>query len=498
MGNDTKATRLAAARAEAQHAFARAMGLAEGHEKRLGELETKLWSALLGLGRALVALYLVHEALRPRAAVYSHGGRQYVLDGQRTSDVSTRFGKVPFARPVGRPADGGEGAADLVVDRKLGLCSGFSVPVVMAMTRLCAQMAFLPARSTFRYFHEWAPSSRAVLRMVDGVGNEARPFLEALPPPKGEGDLLVLEVDAGGAPTIRRGELQRRRRPNHKRRRGTTKRHHRRAKRKAAKRERRGKGEKSKNAKSAFVAVLYSLRLTPSGREGPINKRVIATFESHEALFKWLFREAVKRGYGVKPCLFLADGSEHIWRLQKKYLPLAETCIDWFHIIEKVWEAGESLHPEGSKALRAWVSQMKGLLRCGHYRSVLRQLCAALRRVPKTGPGNKGRRERLAKTIRYLFHHRHRLRYAQLRERDLVVGTGAVEGAVRNLVRLRLDGPGMRWGLERSERVLHLRCILISNLWEDFSTHVDRLPVFRLRGAPEPASPYEATRRLAA
>jgi len=39
---------------------------------------------------------------------------------------------------------------------------------------------------------------------------------------------------------------------------------------------------------------------------------------------------------------------------------------------------------------------------------------------------------------------------------------------VRNVVALRLDGPGMRWGLERAERVLHLRCILVSDLWDDF------------------------------
>jgi hypothetical protein len=40
--------------------------------------------------------------------------------------------------------------------------------------------------------------------------------------------------------------------------------------------------------------------------------------------------------------------------------------------------------------------------------------------------------------------HRHRLRYAELRKRDIDIGTGVVEGVVRNLVGLRLDGPGMR------------------------------------------------------
>jgi len=495
MGNDIVAARIAA-----RGAFERLLAeVDDGRARRLWEFERHLWSSLLGLGRALMALFLVRQALRPRPAVYRVGGRQYLLEGDRTSSVGTRFGKMDFTRPIGRLAEARGAAADLPVDRELGLCSGFSPAVVMAMTRLCAQLAFFPARSMFRYFHEWAPSSRAVLRMVDAVGDEARPFLEALPPPKAEGDVLVVEVDGGGAPTMRHRELLRRRTRHQKRGRGTTRRHHRRAKRNGSKQERRRKGEKSKNAKVAFVGVLYSLRRTPSGHEGPINKRVIATFESHEALFMWLQREALKRGYGIKPCLFLADGSDHIWRLQKKYLPLAEVCIDWFHIIEKVWEAGECLHPEGSKQLTAWVKQMKSLLRRGRYRVVLSELCKALRRVPKTGPGNKGRRVRLSKVIRHFFKQRHRLRYKELRARDLVIGTGAVEGAVRNLVRLRLDGPGMRWGLERSERILHLRCILISDLWDEFSTHVADLPSLRLRGAPVPATAYDAaTRKLAA
>ena len=494
MGNDIEAARVAA-----RAAFEQLLTeVDDGRAQRLWEFERQLWSSLLALGRALVVLFLVRQAGRPRPVVYLAGGKRYELEGHRTSSVATRFGKVDFTRPVGRLIEARGAAADLPVDRELGLCSGFSPAVVIAMTRLCAQLAFLPARSMFQYFHEWTPSSRAVLRMVDAVGDEARPFLDELPPPKNEGDVLVLEVDGGGAPTIRHQELRRRSRPHQKRPRGTTRRDRQRTKRKGTNRQRRRKGEKSKNAKVAFVGVLYSLRLTPTGYEGPINKRVIATFESHEALFKWMQREAIKRGYGIKPCLFLADGSDHIWRLQKEYFPLAEVCIDWFHIIEKIWAAGECLHAEGSQQLTAWVKQMKSLLRRGHARTVISKLCVAHRRIPKTGPGNKGKRERLAKVIRHLFKQRHRLRYKELRQRDLVIGTGAVEGAVRNLVRLRLDGPGMRWGRERSERILKLRCILISNLWDEFSTHVANLPSLKLRGAPLPATPYDATRKLAA
>ena len=56
----------------------------------------------------------------------------------------------------------------------------------------------------------------------------------------------------------------------------------------------------------------------------------------------------------------------------------------------------------------------------------------------------------------------------------------------------------MRWGLESAERVLHLRCILVSDLWDDFEQHLDGQPALRLAPQPMPAKPYAAKPRIAA
>src|SRR5258707_664028 len=77
---------------------------------------------------------------------------------------------------------------------------------------------------------------------------------------------------------------------------GTTARQRRRQRRQSRTKPRRTKGEPSKNAKVAIVGVIYTLRQTSNGTEGPIGKRLVATFQSHEALFIWLHHEAVRRG----------------------------------------------------------------------------------------------------------------------------------------------------------------------------------------------------------
>ena len=63
---------------------------------------------------------------------------------------------------------------------------------------------------------------------------------------------------------------------------------------------------------------------------------------------------------------------------------------------------------------------------------------------------------------------------------------------MRNLVRMRLDGPGRRWGRRRAEYVLQLRCILLNDQWDDFCNSLATGHVVRLRARPEPAQPHAA------
>lgn len=493
------ATSINAREADVQSAFDKARAIARGETTAsLDQVETALWTALLGLGRTLIALYLARVAARPRATEYTHDGAKYALVGFASSELGTRFGKVSFERAVGRRVGWRRTTCDRPVDRALGLGGGFSLSTMMSITRLCAQMAFANARATFAQFCEWEPCQRTVLRMVDAVGGQARKFLEDAPAPEGDGEILVIQVDGGGAPHVDQTELQRRRRPHVKR--PGTKRHGRRHRRRSRERPRRAKGDKSKNAKVAFIGVIYTLKTMPDGScEGPINKRLCATFESHAALFEWLSRDAIKRGYGHKRTLFLADGADAIWDLQVKYFPEAETCIDWFHVVEKLWVAGRCLHPEGSEPLAAWIRErVRDLRRPSGAGKVVTTLAEALARIAKTGPGNKAKREKLLEVLQHLSKHVHHMRYHELRRADLDIATGAAEGAVRNLVRMRLDGPGMRWSRGRSEMVLHLRCILLNDQWDAFAAHLAQQPPLPLAATPVPTRSHDAAARKAA
>ena len=483
-------------RREVESRVKRIVALGERRTGTATEVEEEVWAAFLGLGRAVMAWFFARRAADFRPTVYVDGGRRFEIVGHETTEIGTRFGKVEVVQPVGERLDV-SGPRDLPLMRELGLPARFTLPVVTLFGRLGAMMAFAQARALFRSVFGWCPSPRAVLRMVDATGEQAKPFLEQAGPPEGDGEVLVIEADGKGAPAISSREHARRTQPRAAK--TSNGRHRRRSRRRANPRPRRAPGKKSKNAKIAAVGAIYTLKRDANGKlEGPINKRVYATFRSYRALFEWLSEEANKRGYGTKKfskVLFLADGARVLWELKKEFFPEAAECVDWFHAVEKLWVAGKAIC-RGTRrertALEAWVAKKKKALRAGKVNEILSELMTTLDETPVTGPGNKFRREILDKVINHFAEHAGRMQYKQLRRDDLPIGSGVIEGAVRHLVGVRLDGPGMRWGRDRAEAVLHLRCVLINGEWPAFEAFLASRPTFRLRAQPVPARTHDA------
>jgi hypothetical protein len=493
------------ARTDAQLAIRALMAIADAAVPTpAATAEAGLWSGMLVLGCALMKLFFARQAARwPAGQLYEVEGERLVVVGTETSVLGTRFGRVTVDLPVGMRKGDLYAARDWPLQRELGLPAGFTLLVVTTMARLCAQMAFASARDLARHLFEWTPSSRSVLRMVDAVGERARGFLEQAPPPENDGEVLVVMVDGKGAPAISSAEYARRARPHGAR--GPNGRLARRQKRQERPRVRRGPGKKSKNAKMAAVGVLYTLKRDAEGKlDGPVNKRVYATFEGYRAVFEWIAAEAKKRGYGTSKftkVLFVADGADAIWALQREHFPDAEVCLDWYHVVEKLWAAGKAIC-RGTRRrrteLEAWVAAQKRRLRQGEVEQVIAEIERALVGTAVTGPGNKYRREVLGRVRDHFVKNAARMQYSKLRRADLEIGSGVVEGAVRHLVGVRLDGPGMRWGRDRAEAVLHLRCVLINGLWDDFTRYLGALADFRLRSQPVPARTHDAVRRQAA
>jgi hypothetical protein len=447
--------------------------------------ESVLKEQLDKVGQAATELFLtraeerVASAAREGTQVGDRFFRPTALPQPRS--LMGQFGVVRYFRGYMRENRAARRRGFHPLDITLGLSvDRFSWNVLSVSARLATKTSFAEARATVELFLPHAPSTEVIEHTVLGLGKHTGEWFESLPAPEGDGEVLVVMIDSKGAPTATEQELRRRR---GKRRRHDTApsprhrgRHHR---GRYPRKPRRKKGDKSKNAKMATLIVMYTLRRSGPLLLGPINRWVYASFAPKEHAFQIARREANKRGFAPdsgKLIQIVTDGDLDLDCYTKRYFPEAIHTIDVMHVIEKLWTAGECLYPEGSRELKRWVNRQKKRLYGDAVPLIVDELRRRLDSTPRTGPGNKGKRERLNRVLLYIEKRLERMNYKQLLARDLEIGSGAVEGAVKNVIGKRCDHGGMRWIKERVEALLQLRCIEINGHWDAFVANVhDRL-----------------------
>ncbi len=222
--------------------------------------------------------------------------------------------------------------------------------------------------------------------------------------------------------------------------------------------------------------VMYTLRRATDGSlEGPINKQVYASYAPKRHAFEVALREAEKRGFSKesgKLIQIVTDGDNDLARFVEEYFPGAIHTIDVFHVVEYLWEVAGALYKEGSDQLIRWVESQKEALYDGRAQDIVDELQRLLNVLPAKGPGNKHKRKCLEKVKNYIAKRLDKINYKELRDQDLEISSGAVEGAVKHVIASRFDNGGMRWIKERAEALLQLRCIEINGDWDDFILYV--------------------------
>jgi hypothetical protein len=433
------------------------------------EFEQKLVTKVFVLGQLFISLFLSmrEEGIRDRHQ--KPGGYKWQKPQGRL--LGTFFGKVRYWRSYVYRTKGGGGYYPL--DVELGLTGdGFSMLVQSYAALIATKMSYAQATIVLSLFLQWSPAQKSIEEMVLGLGRQTREWFESAPAPEDEGEVLVIQFDSKGNPMATEEELEKRRgkrqpnvHPGSQRHRGKAVRQRRGSKK------RRKKGDKSKNAKMATIMVMYTLKKSEDGKlEGPRNKKVYASHAPKRHVVAIARREADKRGFGRdsgKLVQIVTDGDNDLDRYIEELFPEAIHTIDIYHVVEYLWEAGHALYKEGSDELEEWVNSQKETLYEGRVANIIKELDERLALLPK---GTQ--QECLQKVRGYLDKRQEKMDYKSLREQDLEISSGAVEGAVNYVIAKRFDSGGMRWIKERAETLLQLRCIEVNGDWDAFISFV--------------------------
>lgn len=197
------------------------------------------------------------------------------------------------------------------------------------------------------------------------------------------------------------------------------------------------------------------------------HKRVISSRDDVRGFGAGRWELAVRCGMlQADEVVFISDGGGWCDTVARTYFHDAERILDWYHLVEYVWEAARGLYRE-DQATEKWAKKCTGLLRESSGIGLLRYLDRC-RRSHASKPGDSSRLDALDGLIAYLRPRVAITDYVDYRAGGLVIGSGIMESTCKHLVGKRLKGSGRQWSEAGALAMTALIGQRINGAWEAF------------------------------
>lgn len=449
------------------------LGAEEALTMEHSEVEAYLWSEGMELLRLLLQDHFDLRALkevRAEAVVDAAGVEHRAVEAGHQRDLVTRFGAIVVSRFAYRH----RGAENLYpADATANLPAKRHSHGLRELAAIeAARGSFEEASEAIDRYSAATVAKRQVEELAQAAAADFEAFFEAADRPVAEaGEVVVISADGKGI--VMRPEGLRA---------ATAA--------KAARSEnklkgRLSRGEKANRKRMAEVGAVYTI--TPVVRspddvmahrgDGPAKEAPTATnkwltasvADDAATVISRVFDEAERRDPDhTHPWVGLVDGNCHqIDRIEAEAaargIEITVIC-DWVHVLQYIWAAAWSFFDEGDPAAEDWV-QDKAIDVLNGRASIV---AAAIRRKATRLGLDDAKRKNADTCADYLLAKVPYLDYPKALANGWPIGTGVIEGAVRHVVRDRMDITGARWGLHGAEAILKLRALRANGCWDDY------------------------------
>ena len=447
-------------------------GVGQGME--IGEVERRLLGMVMEVGREALMEFLEAKGrgYEGRELINAHGVRlAYVRD--RSCAYRSVFGKIDVNRAYYH-AKGEDGVFPL--DGMLNLPErGYSYLMQEIASKLAMNASYEKACEVFTDIFPFDLPIRSLERVVGETCEDAARYYVAKPPPDppAKAVVTVATVDKKGV-VMRTPPLE-----------------------DADKSTDLLDGKKRGKKRMSTVTSAYNIERhvrtsddvageineekAPPWKPRPQCKQVWGTLtEGPEKAIALLAERVKERFRKGNELVCILDGEPHLWRLVRKYFPLAFFVLDIFHVLEHLADVAHCFFKEKSPEAKQFVRQRLRMLLTGNAGRVI----GGLKQIMTKRKLTKSQRYRIKQVIGYLERNKQNMRYDVCLARGYPIGSGVIEGACRNLINDRLELTGMRWTFHGAESMIRLRSVYLNSDWKDFWSFRRKSERSRLYGLP--------------
>ncbi len=148
--------------------------------------------------------------------------------------------------------------------------------------------------------------------------------------------------------------------------------------------------------------------------------------------------------------VFIADGARWIWNWVDSTYPESTQIVDFYHAKEHLCAFAKSYF--GHEQLRSeWIEQVSETMISQGINPVINSLQALPKRKKSYAISKK--------LLAYLRKNQQRMQYHKFVEQGLLIGSGAIESAHRDVLQERMKLSGQRWTVAGFQQMAQLRVV---------------------------------------
>jgi len=158
--------------------------------------------------------------------------------------------------------------------------------------------------------------------------------------------------------------------------------------------------------------------------------------------------------------VFVCDGAKWLWNNINSHYPESIQILDFFHCKKHVYDFAKEYYRRNEKKKKEFVdSIMNDLLnkRVSQAINKIRELPVKLKQI----------QEHKDNLVNYLTNNEKRIDYGSFLEKGLLIGSGPIESAHRDVIQKRLKLSGQRWTIQGAQQIANLRVCEKSNKWNN-------------------------------
>lgn len=160
----------------------------------------------------------------------------------------------------------------------------------------------------------------------------------------------------------------------------------------------------------------------------------------------------------------LGDGAEWIWNLAERRFPGAEQVLDVFHASEYLGDLARAGCGENTTASEKWLNEARTALLADGWPGVCEYVMKSGSEVADRGAMEAA----FPKVANYLVGHQNRLHYAARLRRGQAIGSGLIEGTIKQAIGRRIKQTGARWRADHVGKFAELWGLANGEEWDHY------------------------------